>query len=112
MASFFSVVSAITFAISVQRELHKRNEKAHTPFHISIGISAGEPVTGDNDDLFGAAVQLAARLCAAATDDDIAVSMAVRELCAGKSFRFDDRGEHALKGLSEPTRIYGVDWRN
>lgn len=112
MASFPSVVSAITFAIGVQRRLHERNEKALTPFHVSIGISAGEPVTDDNDDLFGAAVQLAARLCAAASEGDIAVSVAVRELCTGKSFRFDDRGEHALKGIPEPTRIYGVNWND
>ncbi len=110
MASFTSVVSAITFAVQVQRRLHERNENAETPFHISIGISAGEPVTDDNDDLFGAAVQLAARLCAAAADDDIVVSMAVRELCVGKSFRFDDRGEFRLKGIPEPTHAYGVGW--
>jgi class 3 adenylate cyclase len=106
------VVSAVTFAINVQQLLHERNEKALTPFQVSIGISAGEPVTDDNDDLFGAAVQLAARLCAAAAEGDIAVSVAVRELCTGKSFRFDDRGEHALKGIPEPTRIYGVNWND
>ncbi len=110
MAAFTSVVAAVTFAVSVQRRLRQRNQSADTPFHISIGISAGEPVTDDNDDLFGAAVQLAARLCAAASDGDIAVSVAVRELCMGKSFRFADRGEHRLKGLTEPIRIYGVDW--
>lgn len=110
MASFPSVVSAVTFAISVQRRLHERNQKADTPFHVSIGISAGEPVNGDNDDLFGAAVQLAGRLCAAASDDDIVVSVAVREMCMGKSFSFEDRGEHSLKGLAEPTRIYAVSW--
>jgi len=112
MASFTSVVSAITFAVKVQRRLHERNMNADTPFHISIGISAGEPVTDDNEDLFGAAVQLAARLCAAASDDDIVVSMAVRELCVGKSFRFDDRGELSLKGIPEPTRAYGVAWND
>ncbi len=110
MASFTSVVAAIMFAIEVQRRLHERNEGAETPFHISIGISAGEPVTDDNEDLFGAAVQLAARLCAAASDDDIVVSMAVRELCVGKPIRFDDRGVLDLKGIPEPTQAYGVAW--
>jgi class 3 adenylate cyclase len=110
MASFPSVVSAVTFAVGVQRRLHERNEVASTPFHISIGISAGEPVTDDNDDLFGAAVQLAARLCAAASDDDIVVSVAVHELCIGKSIRFQDRGSLTLKGMPEPTRVYGVIW--
>jgi class 3 adenylate cyclase len=112
MASFTSVVSAVTFAVQVQQRLHERNKNAETPFHISIGISAGEPVTDDNDDLFGAAVQLAARLCSAASDGDIVVSIAVRELCVGKSFRFADRGELSLKGIPEPTHVYGVDWND
>ena len=43
MAAFTSVVSAVTLAMEVQRRLHKRNQKATTPFDISIGISAGEP---------------------------------------------------------------------
>lgn len=111
MASFTSVVSAVAFAVEVQRRLHPRNERAKTPFQVSIGVSAGEPVTDDNDDLFGAVVQLAARLCAAASAGDIAVSVAVRELCAGKQFRFDNRGELSLKGLPEPTQTYGVVWR-
>ncbi len=110
MAAFNSVVSAVAFSVAVQRRIHQRNAKALTPFHISIGISAGEPVTDDSDDLFGAAVQLAARLCAVASDGDIAVSVAVRELCMGKSFRFDDRGEHSLKGLPEPIHVYGINW--
>ena len=111
MAAFTSVVSAVAFAVKVQRRLHERNQKATTPFEVSIGISAGEPVTDDHDDLFGAAVQLAARLCAAAPSGDIAVSVAVRELCIGKPFRFHDLGELMLKGLPEPTQTYVVAWR-
>jgi class 3 adenylate cyclase len=111
MAAFTSIVEAVDFAVAVQRRMHARNEDATTPFHLSIGISAGEPVTDEHDDLFGAAVQLAARLCAAAEPGDIAVSLGVRELCAGKAIRFDDRGALNLKGLSEPTQAYGVSWR-
>jgi class 3 adenylate cyclase len=111
MAAFTSVVSAVAFATEVQRRLHARNENADTPFQISVGISAGEPVTDDHDDLFGAAVQLAARLCAAASPGDIAVSVAVRELCVGKPVRFEDRGELNLKGLPVPTQTYAVLWR-
>jgi class 3 adenylate cyclase len=111
MAAFTSVVSAVAFSVEVQRKLHERNQNAVIPFGVSIGISAGEPVTDDNDDLFGAAVQLAARLCAAASSGDIAVSVAVRELCIGKPFRFDDLGELVLKGMAEPTQTYAVSWR-
>ncbi len=110
MAAFTSVVSAVGFGMAVQQRLHARNSAALTPLYVSIGISAGEPVTDDNDDLFGAAVQLAARLCAAADPGEIAVSVAVRELCIGKPFRFVDRGAVVLKGLPEPIQAYNVSW--
>ena len=112
MAAFASVVAAVEFSIDVQRALEARNASAATPFYVSIGISAGEPVTDDSDDLFGAAVQLAARLCDAAHAGDISVSIAVRELCMGKRFRFEDRGTIPLKGLSEPAQTYAVIWRD
>jgi len=112
MASFTSVSAAVEFAVAVQAALHQRNQDAPTPLDVSIGISAGEPVTDDNDDLFGAAVQLAARLCDAAQAGDIAVSIAVRELCMGKQFRFEDLGTLPLKGLPELTHAYAVIWRD
>ncbi len=111
MAAFSSIASAVAFAVAAQRALADRNERAAVPLHITIGISAGEPVTSDDGDLFGAAVQLAARLCAAASPGDIAVSVAVRELCVGKPFRFEDGGCVELKGLPEPTQMYTVSWR-
>jgi class 3 adenylate cyclase len=110
MASFNSVSSAVAFAVAVQSALHERNKDALTRLDVSIGISAGEPVTDGNDDLFGAAVQLAARLCEASQAGDIAVSVAVRELCMGKQFRFEDRGPIPVKGLPEPTQAYAVIW--
>jgi class 3 adenylate cyclase len=111
MASFSSAAAAVDFAIAVQRALASRNEVAPTSLDVRIGISAGEPLTDDTDDLFGAAVQLAARLCGAAARGDIAVSVAVRELCIGKAFQFDNHGPVTLKGLPEPVHVYGVAWR-
>jgi len=112
MASFTSIVDAVDFAVAVQRRMHARNQDATTPFDLSIGISAGEPVTDEHDDLFGAAVQLAARLCAAAAPGDIAASAGVRELCIGKTFLFEDRGVLNLKGMPLPTQAYSVSWRD
>jgi class 3 adenylate cyclase len=111
MSSFESVAASVAFAIAVQRRLAERNGSATTRFSIKIGISAGEPVTGDNNDLFGAAVQLAARLCDATAGDEITVSVAVRELCIGKSHRFEPREPLALKGFPEPVHTYAVLWR-
>lgn len=112
MAAFGSVSAAVEFAIDAQRAFAGWNAKSEPPLHVAIGISAGEPVTGDNDDLFGAAVQLAARLCGAAESGDIAVSVAVRELCLGKRFDFVERGATPLKGIPEPVHVYSVTWRD
>jgi class 3 adenylate cyclase len=111
MASFSSVASAVSFAVAVQRRLADRNDAAAVPLDVSVGISAGEPVSDGDGDLFGAAVQLAARLCDAAPAGDIAVSVAVRELCIGKGFEFEDRGQVVLKGLPEATQLFAVAWR-
>jgi class 3 adenylate cyclase len=112
MAAFNSVASAVAFSIAAQRAFGKHNEANPVPLDVKIGISAGEPVTDDNDDLFGAAVQLAARLCAAASGSEILASVAVRELSVGKQIRFEDRGPVELKGLPEPTVVYRVSWQD
>src|SRR5207253_4365642 len=97
MAAFTSVAAAVQFAIAVQRALNIRNADSATRLDVRIGISAVEPITDNSDDLFGAALQLAARLCDAAEPGHIAASVAVRELCIGKPFRFRDLGTLDLK---------------
>lgn len=109
MASFASVVSAVECAIAIQSALKRRNDEAEVPCAVRIGIAAGEPVTDDGD-LFGAAVQLSARLCTEAAPHGIAVSAAVRELCVGKRLNFRSRGAHQLKGFQEAVPIYEVVW--
>ena len=105
MASFLSVTRALETAAALQRELAERNRDAEVPFQVRVGIAASEPVTA-HDDLFGATVQLAARLCSSAEPGGILVPGAVRELAVGKGFRFEDVGELALKGFDEPARAY------
>ena len=116
MAAFTSVAAAVGFAMAAQRDFNDYNAANPVPLDVKIGISAGEPVTDDNDDLFGASVQLAARLCDVAPAGEIAgeirVSLAVRELSAGKQFHFQDCGPVQLKGLPEPTAVYRVAWRD
>jgi class 3 adenylate cyclase len=57
---------------------------------VRVGLNAGEPIEEDGD-LFGSTVILAARIAAAAGAGQVLVSVAVRELCAGKDLRFEDR---------------------
>lgn len=111
MASFASVARAIRCAIAIQRALDDHESRgAEVPVKVRIGVSAGEPVA-EHDDLFGAAVQLAARACAQAAAGGILVSTAVRELCVGKGFTFESRGPYELKGFDELIPLYEVCWR-
>ena len=71
--------------------------------------NAGEPIAED-EDLFGTAVILAARICSQAEAGQILAPIVVRELAKGKDFLFADRGEASLKGFDEPVRLYEVRW--
>lgn len=109
MAAFPSVVGGIESAIRIQRRLLEANEGLDVPLRVRAGLSAGEPVTERND-LFGAAVQLAARLCARADPGAILVSGVVHDLALGKGFQFRNRGRLRFKGFDEPVAVFEVDW--
>ncbi len=110
MASFSSATKALECAIAMQRAFAEHNESAEEPIKVRVGLNAGEPIAED-DDLFGTAVNEAARITAAAKGGEILVSNVVRELAKGKDFLFADRGEASLKGLDEPVRLFEVSWR-
>ena len=110
MASFSSATKALECAIAMQRAFAQRNESAEEPVMVRIGLNAGEPIA-ENDDLFGTAVNEAARITATAKGGEILVSNVVRELAKGKDFLFTDRGEATLKGFDEPVRLFEVRWR-
>ena len=111
MASFVSAAAAVKCATRIQRELTKHVQSQRDwPVRVRIGAAAGEPVE-QHDDLFGSTVQLAARLCAHASPEQILVSNTVAELCLGKGFSFQEIGEVVLKGFDRPVRAHAVDWK-
>ncbi len=110
MASFSSATKALECAIAMQRAFAEHNESAEEPIMVRVGLNAGEPIAED-EDLFGTAVNEAARITAAAKGGEILVSDVVRQLAKGKDFLFADLGEAELKGFDEPVRLYEVRWR-
>lgn len=109
MASFVSAAAAVRCASRIQRALTEYNETHKGDgIQVRIGATAGEPVEQDND-LFGATVQLAARLCAHAAPKQILVSSVVAELCIGKGLSFRELGEVELKGFDRPVRVHAVE---
>ncbi len=115
MTSFSSATKALECAIAIQRAFAGRNESAAEPILVRVGLNAGEPIAEDDaggrSDLFGAAVNMAARIAAKAEGGEILASNVVRELVAGKEFLFADRGETELRGFEDPVRVYEVRWR-
>jgi class 3 adenylate cyclase len=109
MASFRSVVNGIESGVEIQQRFAGAGDELGAA-QVRIGISAGEPVT-ERDDLFGAAVQLAARLCSRAEPGGILVSSAVRDLALGKGFAFRKRRPLRIKGFEESVQAFDVDWQ-
>jgi class 3 adenylate cyclase len=110
MASFVSAAAAVRCATQILRALARHQEKhSEYPLKVRIGVAAGEPVERERD-LFGATVQLAARLCSHAQPEQILVSNVVAELCLGKGLPFKDLGDVILKGFGRPIRVHTVEW--
>jgi class 3 adenylate cyclase len=110
MASFVNVASAVRCAADIQQRFAAYNADASESLTVRIGVHAGEPVEEHND-LFGATVQLAYRLCAEAEAGDIIVSGLVRELCKENAARFMALGERRLKGFPEKVPVFRYEWR-
>jgi len=104
LASFASVSKAVQAASEIQRR-----SQPVDGLQIKIGLSAGEPVDGGSD-IYGAAVNLAARICAHATGGQILTASTVRDLSIGKKAEFVDQGSIALKGFPEPVNLFEVAW--
>jgi class 3 adenylate cyclase len=111
MASFDSVTNAVKCSIAIQRAFEAYNqEHPHESLFVRIGMSAGEPIE-ESGDLYGKAVNLAARLCAHSEPDQILAAEIVRDLCQEKTISFMDKGKITPKGFTDPLRVYEVHWR-
>jgi len=102
LATFGAAREAIACAMAI----HDAGSHAGLPLH--VGMHAGDVIREDNN-VYGGAVNIAARVAGEAKAGETLVSRTVRDLArtsAGVSF--EDRGERALKGVSEPVRVFAV----
>jgi class 3 adenylate cyclase len=100
------VFASAAQSIEAARSCVAASARAELPLH--IGIHAGD-VIREPDNVYGGAVNIASRICGLCAPGEILVSATVRDLArtsAGVSF--DDRGEHALKGIEDPVRVFAV----
>jgi class 3 adenylate cyclase len=79
-----------------------------TGLSLHVGIHAGD-VIRDGANVYGGAVNIAARITGAAEPGEVLVSDTVRGLArTSASVVFEDRGEHALRGIADGQRLYAV----
>lgn len=109
MASFLAASRALSAGVHIQRAVVEYNATADMQLELRVGVNAGEPVVED-DDLFGSAVNLAARVCNVAESSQILVTDAVRAL-APDEFAYVDKGPATLRGFPQPIPLFAVEWR-
>ena len=108
LAEFASVVDAVQSAVDIQRALGSRN--ADLPparqMRFRIGINLGDVIV-QAERLYGDGVNIAARLEALAEGGGICVSGTAYDQVEGKlPFAFEFSGEHAVKNIARPVRVY------
>jgi adenylate cyclase len=108
LVEFPSVVNAVACATAVQRGMAERNALVppERRMDFRIGVNLGDVIV-EGDDIFGDGVNVAARLEAIAQPGGIAVSATVHDHIGNRvDISFDDLGEHALKNIARPVRVY------
>jgi predicted ATPase/class 3 adenylate cyclase len=112
MAAFTSARRAVDCAIDIQGAIERINlTQPKQAVQVRVGLHTGE-VFAERGDLFGSAVNAAARIESLADPGGIFISDAVRMLLEpGADYRLRDRGEFALKGFGVAWRLFEVMWR-
>ena len=110
VAEFPSIVEAIRCAVEIQNEIAERNasvpDKQQMQFR--IGVNLGDVIAEDNN-LYGTGVNVAARLEQLAEPGGICISQTVYDQVRKiVEIPFEDIGEHRLKNIAEPIRVYRI----
>jgi class 3 adenylate cyclase/pimeloyl-ACP methyl ester carboxylesterase len=101
LATFDGPARAIRCARAITEAVHPLG------LEVRAGVHTGEIETV-GDDVRGIAVHIGARVAALAGPSQVLVSQTVKDLVAGSGLVFEDAGEHALKGVPDPWRLYRV----
>jgi class 3 adenylate cyclase len=108
-AVFPSASSAVLCGLEIQDAAAAMNaaEPGH-PIQLGVGVHAGEAVE-TAEGYIGRAVNIAARLCAAAKPGEVLVSSTVKGITQSSiAVGFIPRGQKRLKGIADPIQVYAV----
>src|SRR5512135_1874235 len=108
LAEFASVVDAVQCGVEIQQVLRAKNallpEDRRMDFR--IGINLGD-VIEEGDTIYGDGVNIAARLESLAEPGGICISEdAYRQIENKLPLRYDYLGEHEVKNIAKPVKVY------
>jgi adenylate cyclase len=108
LAEFASVVDAVQCAVEIQQVLRAKNsvlpETRRMDFR--IGINLGD-VIEEGEQIYGDGVNIAARLEGLAEAGGICISESAYQQIENKlPLRYDYMGEHEVKNIAKPVRVY------
>ncbi len=101
LASFAGPATAVRFAQAAEGSVRPLG------LELRAGVHTGE-LEQVGSELRGIAVHIGARVMAAARGGQVLATSTVKDLTAGSGLVFEDAGEHELKGVPEPWRLYRV----
>jgi adenylate cyclase len=108
LAEFASPVAAVRAAFEIQRDLAARRRGEPETLELRVGVHLADVVVR-GEDLLGDGVNVAARIEGVAAPGSITISQQVfDQVKRGASLTFENLGEHELKGIPEPLRLYRV----
>jgi class 3 adenylate cyclase len=114
MIAFYSARKAVSCAVDIQRDLQEFNrENPERQLKVRIGLNLGE-VIKEEEDYFGSAVVIAARIMDESSGGQILVSDLLRQVADGPSnseHEYSDFGRRTLKGSEEEEQIFDVLWQ-
>jgi len=86
-----------------------RSREADRSLNLELraGLHTGECELLDGK-LAGLAVHIGARVAALANAGEVLVSSTVKDLVAGSGLKFDDRGDHVLRGVPGEWRLFAA----
>ncbi len=110
LAEFSGALNAVHSAIEIQQKLETENGKltANRRMDFRIGINLGD-VLHKEDRIYGDGVNVAARIESLADPGGVCISRGVFDQVKKKVRQgFEYMGEHTVKNISEPVRIYRI----
>ncbi|MGE0143600.1 MAG: adenylate/guanylate cyclase domain-containing protein [Planctomycetota bacterium] len=111
LVCFESPTDAVLSAVQIQKQLHADNARhggTREPLHVRIGIATGEVSRDDGGDLFGEAVNLAARLQASAEPDAVWLAETTFLSMNKNEVKAFEVGGRVFKGIPGEVKVYRV----